>query len=161
MVRAVTTPAQRLDRTERLARAVGRLRRDMHTRAARVMGNEGAPLVHWQLISAITREGLHSQIALAERVGMDPAGTSRALDELERDGLVRRERDAGDRRRVSVNLTPKGQRWFARVRVIVMSAINPLFEGLSSNEAKQLEALLARIEAYSSESPGSINDGSV
>ena len=154
----MTTPSQRLARTERLARAVGRLRRDMRARAAEVMELEGAPLVHWQLIAAITLEGLHSQVALAERVGMDPAGTSRALDELEGEGLVRRERDEMDRRRVSVALTPKGRRWFTRVRVVVMSAIAPLFEGLSATEARQLEALLSRIEGHSS---GSTNEGSV
>ena len=162
MVPGVTTPARRLDRTERLARAVGRLRRDMWARAATVLEREGELLVHWQLISAITREGLHSQVALAERVGMDPAGTSRALDALEREGLVSRERAEGDRRRVSVNLTPKGHRWFARVRVLVMGALAPLFERLSPTDALQLEALLSRIETYSSESAsGSINEGSV
>ncbi len=152
--------AQRLDRTERLARAVGRLRRDMRARAARVMEAEGTPLVHWQLVSAIAHEGLHSQIALSARVGMDPAGTSRALDELEQAGLVKRERDGDDRRRMSVSLTPKGHRWFTRVRVVVMSSLSPLFDTLSPAEARQLEALLSRVEAHSS-SPGSINDGSV
>lgn len=150
----------RLDRTERLARAVGRLRRDMRARASKVMEDEGAPLVHWQLVSAIAREGLHSQIALADRVGMDPAGTSRALDQLEQKGLVRRERDGGDRRRVCVNLTPRGRRWFDRVRVVVMTALAPLFEGLSASDATRLEALLSRIEAHSSAS-GSASEGSV
>jgi MarR family transcriptional regulator for hemolysin len=125
------------------------------------MDEEGAPLVHWQLIAAIAREGLHSQTALAARVGMDPAGTSRALDQLERRGLVKRERDGGDRRRVCVVLTPKGRRWFDRVRVVVMGAIAPLFEGLSASDAARLEDLLSRIEAHSSGSPGSASDGSV
>lgn len=150
----------RLDRTERLARAVGRLRRDMRARASKVMEDEGAPLVHWQLVSAIAREGLHSQIALADRVGMDPAGTSRVLDQLEQKGLVKRERDGGDRRRVCVSLTPRGRRWFDRVRVVVMTALAPLFEGLSASDATRLEALLSRIEAHSSAS-GSASEGSV
>jgi DNA-binding MarR family transcriptional regulator len=148
-----------LDRTERLARAVGRLRRDMRARAAKAMEQEGAPFVHWQLISAIAHEGLHSQIALAERVGMDPAGTSRALDQLEQLGLVKRERDGGDRRRVRVDLTVKGRRWFDRVRAIVMTALSPLFEGLSASDASRLEDLLSRVEAHSSAS-GSFNPGS-
>ncbi len=159
MVRAITTPARRLDRTERLARAVGRVRRAMRARASAVMELQDAPLVHWQLISAISFDGLHSQIALADRVGMDPAGTSRALDKLEQAGLVKRERDGGDRRRVTVALTPKGNRWYARVRDLVMSSLLPLFDGLSTTDAEQLDALLTRIEAHSSES-GSANDGS-
>lgn len=148
-----------LDRTERLARAVGRLRRDMRARAAKAMDREGAPFVHWQLISAIAREGLHSQIALADRVGMDPAGTSRALDQLEQMGLVKRERDGGDRRRMRVDLTAKGRRWFDRIRVVVMTALAPVFDGLTSSDATQLEDLLSRIEAHSSAS-GSLSPGS-
>ena len=141
----MTTRSRQLDRTERLARAVGRLRRDMTARVTRVMAGQGAPLVQWQLIAAITREGLHSQVALAARVSMDPAGTSRVLDELERAGLVKRERDAGDRRRVSVALTAKGNRWYARVRDLVYAELAPVFEELSAAEARQLEALLSRI----------------
>lgn len=153
----MTTRGRQLDRTERLARAVGRLRRNMSARAARVMERQGAPLVHWQLISAITHEGLHSQVALAERVGMDPAGTSRALDQLEEEGLVKRTRSGKDRRRVSVTLTPKGRRWYARARDLVMAELSPVFEPLSAHEARQLEALLSRLAHHSS---GSTNDGS-
>lgn len=151
-------PSRQLERTERLARAVGRFRRTLAARVAKVMEDEGSPLVHWQLISAIAYEGLHSQVALAARVGMDPAGTSRALDELERAGLVKRERDEGDRRRVSLALTPKGRRWYARTRDLVMGELTPLFQALSIPEARQLEALLSRLAVHSSGSP---SDGSV
>lgn len=137
--------SRRLDRTERLARAVGRLRRSMTARASAVMERQGSPLVHWQLVSAIAREGLHSQVALAARVGMDPAGTSRSLDELERLGLVKRERDASDRRRVSVTLTAKGRRWYDRARDQVMRELEPLFAPLSPREASTLEGLLSRL----------------
>jgi DNA-binding MarR family transcriptional regulator len=153
----MTAPAHELERTERLARAVGRLRRDMTARAARVVEARGSPLVHWQLISAVAKEGLYSQVALAVRVGMDPAGTSRALDELQRAGLVKRERDEGDRRRVSVTLTPKGRRWYARTRDVVMAELAPLFEPLSTRDARQLELLLSRLADHSS---GSLSPGS-
>lgn len=150
--------SRQLDRTERMARAVGRLRRSMMGQAARVMQAEGAPLVHWQLISAIAFEGLRSQVALATRVGMDPAGTSRALDELEQAGLVRRVRDEGDRRRLSLTLTPKGRRWYDRVRDRVMGELAPIFQSLSPSEARQLDALLSRLAVHSS---GSSSEGSV
>ncbi len=141
----MTTASRRLDRTERLARAVGRLRRTMTARATTVMEQQGSMLVHWQLVSAIAREGLHSQVALATRVGMDPAGTSRSLDELQRLGLVKRERDGDDRRRVSVALTAKGRRWYDRMRDHVMRELEPVFAPLSNEEARTLEALLSRL----------------
>lgn len=150
--------SRKLDRTERLARAIGRLRRSMFSRVAQVMAARGQPVVHWQLISAIAHEGLHSQAALAVRVGMDPAGTSRALDELERLGLVRRARDEHDRRRVSLQLTPRGRRWYETTRVDVFGSLSPLFAPLTPSEATQLEALLSRLAAHSSS--GSASEGS-
>lgn len=148
----------RLQRNERLARTIGRLRREMASRATRALARLDTPFVHWQLVSAIASEGLDSQIALAERVGMDPAGTSRALDALERAGLVRRARDAGDRRRVSVALTAKGRRWYEQARDVVFGELEPLFAPLDATEARTLEGLLAKL-AYSSS--GSASPGSV
>jgi DNA-binding MarR family transcriptional regulator len=47
---------------------------------------------------------------LAEATGLSSAATTTLLDRLERRGFVRRERDAIDRRRVRVELTPEGGR---------------------------------------------------
>ena len=153
----MATRPPHLQRTERLARGVGRLRRAMVARAAAVMEREHAPLVHWQLVSAIASEGIHSQVALAERVGMDPAGTSRALDELERLGLVKRVRDPDDRRRLSLSLTAPGRRWYERARGLVFGEIGPLFDALSASEQKVLEALVEKLAHSSgSSSPGSV-----
>jgi DNA-binding MarR family transcriptional regulator len=142
---AVAKRDEHIERTERLARAVGGLRRAMVSRASRALARTDDNLVHWRLISAIAFDGLHSQLELAERTDVDPAGTSRALDELEALGLVARLRDEDDRRRVNVSLTAKGKRWYERVRVQVFSELAPLFDGLSQRDGKQLEALLARV----------------
>lgn len=147
----------RLQRTERLARAVGRLRREMVARSSAALARIETPLVHWQLVSAIAFEGIHSQQALSTRVGMDPAGTSRTLDELERQGLVRRARAADDRRRVSVGLTAKGRRFYERARKVVFGELEPLFAAFDAHEAHALERLLGKL-VYSSGSsrPGSV-----
>jgi DNA-binding MarR family transcriptional regulator len=158
MLALVPTRSRQLDRTEHLARAIGRLRRAMAARVARVMGARGHALVHWQLISAIATEGLHSQAALAQRVGMDPAGTSRVLAQLEERGLVRRERAESDRRRVSLQLTAQGRRWYERERVCVFTELEPLFAPLTASEAAQLGALVSRLVPHSSGSP---SEGSV
>ncbi len=113
--------------------------------AAKALTRQRTLLVHWQLISGIAYDGLHSQVALAERVSLDPASTSRALSQLEDAGLVRRERNHEDRRQVSVNLTPAGRRWYARVRLDVMSELEPVFSNLTQAEARQLEALLLKL----------------
>ncbi|WP_433086689.1 MarR family winged helix-turn-helix transcriptional regulator [Dactylosporangium sp. CA-052675] len=47
---------------------------------------------------------------LAAAAGMTTGGVTTAIDRLERAGYVTRERDAGDRRRVTVRPTPLAQR---------------------------------------------------
>lgn len=141
----MSTRQSQLQRSERLARAVGGLRRRLVSAATGALEAGGTPLVHWQLVSAIAWDGLHSQVALAARVSMDPAATSRALDELEAKGLVRRARDTTDRRRVSVSLSAAGRRWYERARVQVFGEISPIFDVLSPTDARQLEDLLTRL----------------
>lgn len=53
--------------------------------------------------------------ALADRLGIKHNSAVGLIDRLAKAGLVRRERDANDRRRVSVALTPKAERLLARL----------------------------------------------
>jgi DNA-binding MarR family transcriptional regulator len=67
------------------------------------------------------------------------------LGDLEREELVARVRDAADRRRNLVELTPKGTdalvRWDARVE----AAQDALLAPLSAAERRELAALLERV----------------
>ena len=53
-------------------------------------------------------------LELASRCQVTPQTMTRTLDRLERDGLVRRERAAGDRRRLDVTRTDTGAGVYAR-----------------------------------------------
>jgi DNA-binding MarR family transcriptional regulator len=53
---------------------------------------------------------------IAEAARLSPASVTAMLDELERDGIVRRERSEGDRRRVLVTLTDEGRTVLGRRR---------------------------------------------
>jgi DNA-binding MarR family transcriptional regulator len=59
---------------------------------------------------------------LAELTGLTTGAVTGVLDRLESAGFVRRERDAGDRRRVIVRLVPEA-----------MAGIQPMFDGLVSD----------------------------
>jgi DNA-binding MarR family transcriptional regulator/N-acetylglutamate synthase-like GNAT family acetyltransferase len=54
--------------------------------------------------------GASTAAALCERLALDPGYSSRLLQELERRGLISRERATGDRRQVQLALTAKGTR---------------------------------------------------
>jgi DNA-binding MarR family transcriptional regulator len=58
-------------------------------------------------LDVLQREGSMAAGRLAEATGLTTGAMTTALDRLERAGYARRTRDAGDRRRVLVELTPK------------------------------------------------------
>lgn len=54
--------------------------------------------------------GTISQTELADAISVDAANLIETIDQLEADGLIRREIDTADRRRRRISLTPAGQR---------------------------------------------------
>lgn len=61
-------------------------------------------------LDVLGREGPVTAGRLAEATGLTSGAMTTALDRLERAGLARRLRDAGDRRRVLVEMTPEARR---------------------------------------------------
>jgi DNA-binding MarR family transcriptional regulator len=56
----------------------------------------------WQLWQS---DGL-AQVELSRRIGIETASSTAAIVQLEKRGLIARARDAADRRRINVTLTP-------------------------------------------------------
>jgi DNA-binding MarR family transcriptional regulator len=50
-----------------------------------------------------------AQVELSGRIGIETASSTAVIDQLEKGGLIRRKRDAADRRRIIVSLTPSGR----------------------------------------------------
>ncbi len=96
------------------------------------------------------------QLAQAEQVSA-PTMT-RLVNGLERDGLVSRERDAGDARVVWLRATARGDRILREGRRRRVTALARELERLSSSDISQLErgtAIIERITAPPAESLGS------
>ena len=87
---------------------------------------------------------------LAEHMGVTVATMSLAIDRLERKKLVRRQRDAADRRRVLLRITPAGMRLREAKSVLDPARVEQVLAHLSPQDrAKALDglALLARASA--------------
>lgn len=76
---------------------------------------------------------------LAELLQLTTGAITGVLDRLEQDGFVRRERDAGDRRRVLVRIAPGRQRELAQVLDPLASALDAATDG---SEERDLEVVL-------------------
>ena len=61
-------------------------------------------------LRCVNAAGAISHTELADGINVDAANLIETLDELEADGLIRREIDANDRRRRRISLTPAGSR---------------------------------------------------
>lgn len=86
-----------------------------------------------------------NQQALIDLLGVDPSALVAVLNELEALGLASRQRDAADRRRHIVTITPEGAATLQAVDAILDRAENDLFGALTAKERGQLERLLTKV----------------
>jgi DNA-binding MarR family transcriptional regulator len=82
---------------------------------------------------------------LAATVGVTQPTVTRALDALQRHGLVRREVSPKDRRCVLVALTEEGDRMLHAERERIEARRRELLSELSPEERRQAERLLGRL----------------
>ncbi|WP_018156795.1 MarR family winged helix-turn-helix transcriptional regulator [Demetria terragena] len=73
-------------------------------------------------------------------------GLTQRIDRLERSGLVRRVRDANDRRVVDIELTDEGRSLIDTVLKQHFAEQNRFLVGLTRSEQKQLSQLLSKLE---------------
>jgi DNA-binding MarR family transcriptional regulator len=89
-----------------------------------------------------------SQCELAERVRVDEAVASRVIRSLAARGLVRAARDQADRRRVTLSLTPEGERLAARLLPIAAEVRAAVDAPLSPTERAASRAALLKIVTH-------------
>ncbi|TIX50667.1 MarR family transcriptional regulator [Alteraurantiacibacter aquimixticola] len=85
-----------------------------------------------------------SQAALATQAGITGPSLVGILDELEKRGLVRRERSPTDRRRNMLVLTDEGKAMSERLFTAVDAIETPIREALGKEDYAQLIAALER-----------------
>jgi MarR family transcriptional regulator for hemolysin len=88
-----------------------------------------------------------TQAQMAEEMGITGATLTHHLNMLENRGLVRRWRDADNRRVQHVELTDAGVELFDRLRVVAQAHDERLRAGLSDEDVGRLGELLDRLEA--------------
>ncbi len=114
--------------------------RELETRIAA----EGVSIGQWYFLRALWEEDGLTQRELSRRVGMMEPTTVTAVNAMAAKGLVRRERDESDRRKMKIILTPHGRELKERL-LPCAKAVNELaVDGLSEEEVATLRRLLAR-----------------
>ena len=99
----------------------------------------------WLVLLSVKSAGHRTQGELAEAVGIRQPTLSHHLDGLEREGLVRRERTAGNRRVQRVTVTEAGEALFLRLRRAAGAFDGRLRAGLDDAEVADLRRLLGQL----------------
>lgn len=97
------------------------------------------------VLNLLKDEGPASQQEIGEQLGIDRTTMVEIVDELERQGIVRRERSALDRRSYAVTLTPGGKAKQKRAAEVFDAAAEDFFSPLSAAERDKLLGMLSRL----------------
>ncbi len=96
----------------------------------------------WFLLAMLIDEGEMSQGEVSQRFEVDPSRVTRLAQRLEREGLLRRERDAEDNRVMRLRATEGGRRLIEDHRGHREGFEVRLREGLSEEELGELRRAL-------------------
>lgn len=86
-----------------------------------------------------------SSVGLSKLLDVDPGFVTRVIDRLERQGIVRRDRNSPDRRVVNLTLTEAGRNLAARIAQIVPEVLNRRLSGFTPMEFAALYRLLGKL----------------
>ena len=97
------------------------------------------------ILATLGKEGTQSTAELCKGISYDAGAMTRMVDRLEEKGLLRRQRDAADRRLFRLELTEAGNAALPRMRRISIRVTNRYLRGFTQDEARQLEGFLLRM----------------
>jgi len=104
--------------------------------------------IQWNALMRLCTQTEHmSATQLSRELGYDMGALTRVVDELERRGLVRRERSRRDRRAVEIAITAAGRRQAESAKRVVVELLNELLEPYSDAEIATLIELMQRMLA--------------
>ncbi|MFO1392528.1 MAG: MarR family transcriptional regulator [Steroidobacteraceae bacterium] len=117
----------------------------MHDRIESAFAGHGFTLMQW-IVLLYVRDGLaRSATDIAREFRHDSGALTRVIDQLERRGLLTRERSSSDRRVVNLTLTPKGHRTIEELLPVVVGQMNLALEPFTREEFEQMRGLMERL----------------
>ena len=120
-------------------------------------GTYGITRREWRIIGLLHgHEGL-TPSALAQRVQLDRARTSRTISGLVKKKLIERTPAPGDRRGARLALTEAGRTLYQELMPQVVGINNQLLEILQEHEVQLLDDLLERLQWRSQQLSGSLH----
>jgi MarR family 2-MHQ and catechol resistance regulon transcriptional repressor len=114
-------------------------------RVNRFMAAANLTISQFGVLEALHHKGPHCQRDIAAKILKSTGNITLVIDNLEKRGLVRRERDSDDRRYLTIHLSEEGAALIATVFPEVEKAIVAEMETLTDDEQKQLGSLCKKL----------------
>jgi len=105
----------------------------------------GLTVTQWRVMAALGRFAPLTASHVGQRIVMDKVAVSRAVARLLKRGLVEREPDRVDRRRVSLRLSARGRSVHARIVPLALDYEARLYGALNADERRQFDAMSDRL----------------
>ena len=117
----------------------------MEVRANRHLSAHNLTISQFGVLEALHHLGPLSQRQLADKILRSSGNLTMVIDNLERDGLVGRERDLKDRRVMTVSLSTRGHELIELLMPRHVQNVLSVFTALSPGELTQLAALSKKL----------------
>jgi DNA-binding MarR family transcriptional regulator len=105
----------------------------------------GASLQVWRVLAALREQDGRRMGDLSKTTSIEVSTLTRLVDNMEKDGLVVRRREAGDARAVALHVTASGRRLTQRILPIAERYEKVALEGFTAGEAEVLKKALRRL----------------
>lgn len=115
---------------------------DANDKAAAPLGLTGR---QGMVLTNVARGEANTAIELAVYNALDISSMSRMLDRLEKKGLLKRSRSGKDRRRVIVQVTPKGYALLRKAIPVAARATTAAWRGVTEREKQTLRTIVYKI----------------
>ncbi len=114
-------------------------------RVGRTMSAAGLTISQFGVLEALHHKGPLCQRDIAAKILKSTGNITLVIDNLEKQGLVKRERTSQDRRYLTVSLTEQGEALIGDVFARVEAAIIAEMDALTADEQKELGQLCKKL----------------
>ena len=130
---------------ESIGHHISRTARLIERRVEEALRRHGLTRVGWCILLAVEEDGKKNPSEIASFVGIDRTATSRALRQLEGDGLIARAMGVEDRRTTEVTVTEEGRKRMLAAMSLCRENMDHFGAKLSAAETGELKRLLAKL----------------
>lgn len=124
-----------------------RVSRRLNAHLREEMRAAGVTIHRWRILAVLAAKDGRSLSELAALTVMEQSVISRVVEQMRRDGLVRREAGETDRRVGKIYLAARGRRLFGRIFPVALMHQRRATRALSGGEERALVRLLRKVLA--------------